>query len=268
MAEAGLLVPRWLLEYGSLCAESSPAGSGPGAPNADDRLRVEEMVQVGLGCFKMVETADLAWRRRVSRGNELARPEDDARIRDMYARWLAATELALARAALCGPNRELTGSEELSTASERVRALLAAWTVPRPTSTAPRPRRVRIVGRLETFLAETRAFSVALETGDVVHGVYLSEDSDEVESLRSQRVLVLGTAVFDPSGGLRQVDADEISASNADGAFFSSIPTSIPSPAPSSHFDSSQKNGLGAAVGRWPGDETDVEIRQALEELS
>lgn len=134
----------------------------------------------------------------------------------------------------------------------------------------PASQRVRLVGQLDGMEASTQRFSVLLDSGEKVFGVFSDEQLDSINELWRQRVLVLGTAVYRPSGKLLRVDADEVTLTEETGKFFSTIPQPR-----REHFDlretirsQQQKKGLAAIMGKWPGDESDDEIALALKELS
>lgn len=134
----------------------------------------------------------------------------------------------------------------------------------------PTPQRVRLVGTLDGLEASTQRFSLLLDSGDRVSGVYPDEISDLLRKLWKRRVLVLGTSIFRASGNLLRVEAESIE----DGANASSI-FSTPPVASGSRLDQNRlrktqgaRSGMAAIMGRWPGDETDKEIEAALEQIS
>jgi hypothetical protein len=134
----------------------------------------------------------------------------------------------------------------------------------------PKPQRIRLVGTLDGLEASTQRFSLLLDSGDRVTGVYPEEISDLLRKLWKRRVLVLGTSIFRASGNLLRVEAESIE----DGANASSI-FSTPPIASGSRLDPNRlrrtqgtRSGMAAIMGRWPGDETDQEIEAALEQIS
>ncbi len=134
----------------------------------------------------------------------------------------------------------------------------------------PTPQRVRLVGSLDGLEASTQRFSLLLDSEERVSGVYPESVSDQLQQLWRKRVLVLGTCVFRASGNLLRVEAESIEdGSNASSLF------STPPVAGSVRLDSNRlrkpqgaRSGMAAIMGRWPGDETDEEIEQALEHIS
>jgi hypothetical protein len=134
----------------------------------------------------------------------------------------------------------------------------------------PQPQRVRIVGKLDMLRSSTQSFGVILDDGQEIRGVLTNRDIAHISSLLEQRVLVLGKAIYRPSGKLLRVDAEEVVQSDQTASFFSVVPKPV-----RKQFDlretvreQQHKMGLTAIIGKWPGDETDEQIEQALKELS
>ena len=137
-------------------------------------------------------------------------------------------------------------------------------------SNTPVPRRVRLAGLLDMIRASTQSFALRLDDGQEVRGALVAGQIEELAPLFRKRVLVLGKAVYRASGRLLRVDADEVLLSSEQDRFFSIVP-------PPTHMtlnlkdelrSQQSKMGLAAIIGKWPGDETDEEIEQALKELS
>lgn len=134
----------------------------------------------------------------------------------------------------------------------------------------PTPRRVRLVGNLDGLEASTQRFSLLLDSGERVSGVYPEDISDRLQQLWRNRVLVLGTSVFRASGNLLRVEAESIDDGANAASLFSTSPV-----ASSGRLDSNcmrkpqgARSGMAAIMGCWPGDETEEEIQQALEHIS
>jgi hypothetical protein len=134
----------------------------------------------------------------------------------------------------------------------------------------PLPQRVRIVGKLDMLRASTQSFGVLLDDGQEIRGVLAIGDVAGITPLLDQRVLVLGKAVYRPSGKLLRVDAEEVSPAGEAGGFFSSIPKPVRKQFDlrDAARDQHHKMGIAAVIGKWPGNETDEQIEQALKELS
>lgn len=137
------------------------------------------------------------------------------------------------------------------------------------TSRIPKSERVRVVGMLDMIRASTQAFAIRLDDGLDVRGVMLGGEIGSWKHLLEKRVLILGKAVFRPSGRLLRVDAEEITEASADDKFFSKMPTSTHRKLDVREIvrEQSHKRGVAAIIGKWPGNETDEVIAAALEEL-
>lgn len=135
-------------------------------------------------------------------------------------------------------------------------------------ATTPLPQRVRVVGTLDMIKVSAQSFGLRLDDGTDVRGVLPSVV--DVAHHIDRRVLVLGQAIYRASGRLLRIDADEIRAAEGEPSIWSRVP-----PPRRRKFDlapyrkpQGPKSGMSAILGRWPGDETDEEIREALERLS
>lgn len=133
----------------------------------------------------------------------------------------------------------------------------------------PEPQQVRIVGTLDMIRASTAAFAVKLNDGREIQGVLVNGDSDTLGNFYKQQVLVLGKAIYRPSGNPLRIDAEEMMLASEKDQYFSQIPKPI-----RRKYDLRQvlreqqhKKGLSAIFGKWPGNETDEQVQQALQEL-
>jgi hypothetical protein len=95
-------------------------------------------------------------------------------------------------------------------------------------------------------------------------------DVDTLSACFRKSVLVLGKAVYRPSGRLLRIDASEMRLADESDRFFSKVPLPrhVTVDVRSLARRNSQKNGMAAVFGKWPGDETDEQIEAALRELS
>jgi len=140
----------------------------------------------------------------------------------------------------------------------------------RLSSATPPPQQARVSGTLDMIRASTRTFALILDAGKEAKGVLLSGDMDRLRQLFRQRVVVLGKAVYRASGRLLRIDAYEMREASQEDAFFSTVPRPV-TPALDVRRvlrEQSHKKGVASIFGKWPGDETDEQIDQALRELS
>jgi hypothetical protein len=137
-------------------------------------------------------------------------------------------------------------------------------------SHTPNSNRVRVVGTLDMIRASTQAFAIQLDDGEEIRGVMVDGEISHQKHLLEKRVLILGKAIYRPSGRLLRVDTEELASASADDTFFSKMPTPSRRKLDVREIvrEKSHKRGLAAIIGKWPGDETDEEIEVALQELS
>ncbi len=173
----------------------------------------------------------------------------------------------------------LNGSYQQMLVSGRRYSVEAPAVVDKPTITSarmlytktPAPTRVRLVGVLDAVRISTQTFSLRLDDGHEVQGVFATGDFDGVvELLRGrQRVLVRGEAMYRPSGQLLLVDAEDVASGEDQSGVWSCMPQAAQGRLnkPGLHRRQTKSSGLATIAGKWPGDETDEEIEEALEAL-
>jgi hypothetical protein len=133
----------------------------------------------------------------------------------------------------------------------------------------PEPQQTRIAGKLDMIRSSTNSFAIKLKDGDEVRGVLTEGKISKITDLLEREVLLLGKAIYRPSGKLLRIDADEVIPAGVGDQFFSAVPKPK-----RSRFDlrevfreQQHKQGVAAIYGKWPGGETDEEIQAALKEL-
>lgn len=133
----------------------------------------------------------------------------------------------------------------------------------------PPPRRVRVVGRLGRVRGSARTFRLTVEAEDL-RGVLVAGGIKALGALQGKDVLAFGRAVFRPSGRLLRLDVEEYRPAQDADRLFAKIPRPIrsSSPVPTPRQREQAAEALRHALGKWPGDETEEQIRLALEELS
>lgn len=133
------------------------------------------------------------------------------------------------------------------------------------------PQRVRVTGRLETISYGDCRFTLVLDNGAQLQGTAFELGQGVLQGLFGQQVLVTGHALFRTSGQPLRIDADRIeTASERDAKLWSAAPKPLLAPHSARQIREDQRNSndLGALLGKWPGDESDDQIREALESLS
>jgi len=143
-------------------------------------------------------------------------------------------------------------------------------------ASTPATRQVRISGVLDMIRHSTRSFSLRLESGEEVHGVMESADGlAALPEFFGKPVLVLGRAVYRPSGRLLRIDAagiEEIGTGKNSGAspLFSKVPppqTVRPSASGRWKISEAGRRGVPAFFGTWPGDETDADTDMLVKDI-
>ena len=134
----------------------------------------------------------------------------------------------------------------------------------------PQPQEVRVAGQLDMIRQSTRSFGLQLDDGTEVSGVL--ENADEVDQMREffgKRVLILGKAIYRPSGSLLRIDAHAIEHGEGQPSIFSRIPPSLSRRVPQTRKVSAGQgwDSLSAYFGEWPGDETDEQWNEMMLEL-
>lgn len=135
---------------------------------------------------------------------------------------------------------------------------------------APIPQRVRLVGKFAVDHTGARRFNLLLDDGHQCQIEWVAGDLAAATELLNQRVLVLGTAIFRPSGDLIRIEADDIGPAHDESSFFSAIPrpTLQQADVDEALREQDHQRGVSSIIGQWPGDESDEEIASALKELS
>ncbi len=136
--------------------------------------------------------------------------------------------------------------------------------------TTPPPQRVRVVGKLDTISHGNGAFTLVLDDGVEARGVLTDGDVDGLADLFGRRVLVRGTAIYGPSDELVRIDAEDVALAGDESPLWSRIPESRTKKFDVETLRKPQGPGTGvsAIIGKWPGDETDEEVRAFLDEIS
>lgn len=135
----------------------------------------------------------------------------------------------------------------------------------------PPPRQIRLIGTLDMVRYSTRAFALKLNDGKEIQGVL--DRVDMIESLTThlnKKVVVVGKAVYRPSGSVLRVDAQHVEEDTGESALFTRVPPPFPEqtkPRVKSRFAETGRSGVVAFFGSWPGDETDEELLASLKEL-
>ena len=142
--------------------------------------------------------------------------------------------------------------------------------VDRLISTMPAPQRTRVAGMLDTIRHSDRMFTLLMADGKAVKGIADGVAAEQLAHLFGHHVVVTGTTIFRPSGGVLRIEADAIDPAGADAMVWARIPTPLFRDLDSAALrqPQGQRSGVNAIIGRWPGEESDDAIAAALRELS
>jgi hypothetical protein len=134
----------------------------------------------------------------------------------------------------------------------------------------PNPQRARVSGTLDTIRHSDRMFTLLVNEGKPVRGIAEGVAAEQLAGLFGQSVVVSGTAVFRPSGTLLRIEADAIQPAGDDAAVWAHVPAPLFQVMDTAILKRTQgpRTGINAIIGRWPGEESDEQIAEALRELS
>lgn len=128
-------------------------------------------------------------------------------------------------------------------------------------------RKVRIAGRLDIIRYSDCRFTLVLSDGSKVPGAARDLGVEALRKGFGQQVVVTGTAEFRPSGRILRVDADLVEpATDSELKIFSVVPRPLLAPAPIERV--TERGGLAALLGKWPGDEPLEQLLSQLESLA
>jgi len=135
----------------------------------------------------------------------------------------------------------------------------------------PRPRRVRLAGRMDVVRYSRSLFTLDLADGSHVRGVLVEARPELLKPHLGEQVVVEGHAQFRPSGRVLRIDVERISpASETDLAVFSIEPRPLSEGIDVRSLRRSQtaSTGINAIFGKWPGDESDEDVDEFLSTMS
>jgi hypothetical protein len=134
----------------------------------------------------------------------------------------------------------------------------------------PPPAHLRLTGTLDMIRHSTRSFGLLLEDGAEVHGVVgAQEQMEQLKQFLGSKILVLGRAVYRPSGRLLRIDAQDFASGEGQPHLF----TKVPPPRKKrpilvrTKIQDHDRKGVAAFFGTWPGDETDGDFARMLREV-
>ena len=134
----------------------------------------------------------------------------------------------------------------------------------------PPPQRVRVAGVLNQLRHSDRFFTLVLPSQETLDGVAGEIPESDLARLWGKQVVVSGLVVFRISGKPLRIEAERIDAAHGDQSLWAVMPSPVfgDGEVGSLRRPQARRTGINAIVGEWPGDETDEEIAQLLEEMS
>lgn len=137
-------------------------------------------------------------------------------------------------------------------------------------SSTPPTRQVRLTGTLDMIRYSTKAFALKLADGKEVQGVL--DRPELIEALSkylNKKVVIVGKAVYRPSGSVLRIDAQHVEEDSGESPVFSRLPPPMTrSPIiPRPRLTQTGKTGVAGFFGIWPGDESDEELLALLKEV-
>lgn len=130
----------------------------------------------------------------------------------------------------------------------------------------PPPVRVRLVGSISALRLRGDAFELSTQNG-VARCTLVTATVDTLRDRFGEEIAIGGTAYFRPSGRLLRVEVDGIDVPRRGDARFARLPTPVRSAREQAQALMRRPdfgNWLGSVRGKWPGDETEAELNEAL----
>lgn len=160
---------------------------------------------------------------------------------------------------------------QLSTEARPPRITAAvAETAAKLGASTPQSRQVRVTGQLDMIRHSTRSFGLRMDSGEEVHGVLTTPELlDSLKERFGRRVMVLGRAVYRPSGRLLRIDAAGVEPGEGVSELWAKAPppqAKRPATVRVRPADVG-KRGVAAFFGIWPGDESDAEMADAVRQI-
>lgn len=130
----------------------------------------------------------------------------------------------------------------------------------------PEPRLVRAVGKLDMLRMSDHLFQLVMDGGIRVSGVWPA-DKAPLKYLLGEQVCMEGKGSFRPNGSLASIEGTAVRLADLTDAPFRKAPQASGAHLALAAAATSGK-GFAAIVGKWPGEETDEDIRSWLRETS
>lgn len=130
----------------------------------------------------------------------------------------------------------------------------------------PTPRLIRIVGKLDMLRMSDHLFQLITGGNAKVRGIW-TPDRISLKDFFGEEVYIEGKASYRPNGGLASIEASAVRRATEEDDQFRQLPK-VASAQIRLDISDRSDNGFGHIIGKWPGDESDDDIRAWLQELS
>lgn len=135
----------------------------------------------------------------------------------------------------------------------------------------PPSQRIRVTGRLDVLGASQGVLKIVVAPGSTVLALW--DGSAAIDSLRdlfNRDVVIEGTAVFRPSGGLLRIDAVAIAEATAADGYFRQVPVGMQAAdvGRALRLKAGETSAYSKILGRIPAEESDEEFIAAVEAMS
>lgn len=135
----------------------------------------------------------------------------------------------------------------------------------------PRPQQVKVTGYLDSIRHSDHTFTLRIPgESRRLKGVAGAQHEATLGGLWGKSVLVSGLAHFTAGGRVQRIEAETIGPATDSDLKFWGVPEPVRRPLPSIalRVEQGPRSGLAAILGKWPGDESDEAIAEALEQIS
>ncbi len=134
---------------------------------------------------------------------------------------------------------------------------------PMPPQEATTSPRIRVEGTLDMVQASDSSFRLILNDGRILPGRLVGYPILALARLLGRRLLVFGNGRFGPGPELESIEVDGFLPNDGQPWTISAT-----DPPVSDEVNEELARRFRSVLGKWPGDETDEEIEQALREIS
>lgn len=131
-------------------------------------------------------------------------------------------------------------------------------------SRIPPPRQVRLVGTIDMVRWSTRSMAIKVEDGSEYRCTVINDELGDLGQYGGRELTVIGRAIYRPSGSVLRLDVQQILDTTVGRDAHSSIPSSFDGQLAADRRRQTEKNGVSAVFGIWPGSESDEELLEAL----